>query len=380
MDICNKVHCTACGACLNVCPRHCVSYKQDVMGHFYPKIDIKQCIHCHACEKVCPANHPLVLNVPIKAFAAWHKNNDDYKSAASGGVATAFAQKIISDGGVVYGCAWTKKLGVEHIRIDTYDDIKLLRGSKYAQSKISATLFRSVKSDLKKNIKVLFVGTSCQVAGLKSFLKKDYDNLYLVDLICHGVPSSYFLRKHVKKIVGKVDDVDVSFRDDTGKCLTIRKDNQIVYRKHIWYQRYEDAYYACFDDGLTFRDSCFTCAYGTSKRVSDVTIGDFWGLSDDFQVDHRHGCSCILPISSKGMWLIQNSSLHLYERTVDEAVNGNSQLRSPCPKSNRIKIFRLLCGLLGFHLAYYLIYFDHLFFVLRCKAQFGTRLKNLFKR
>lgn len=212
--ICDKNKCTACGACLNICPKKCVYYKKDGVGHLYPVIDESKCIHCHACEKVCQVLHPLELEKPKTAYAGWHQDVEEYKSSTSGGAATAFAQKIISEGGVVYGCAWSKDLDVEHIRIDTLHDICRLKGSKYVQSKISNNILAQVKRDLKSDLKVLFIGTPCQIAGLKSYLRKDYDNLFLADLICHGVPPVSLLKKHVKRIAGTLKNVQVSFRDE----------------------------------------------------------------------------------------------------------------------------------------------------------------------
>lgn len=377
--ICDIKKCTACGACLNACPKQCISYKKNYLGHLYPTINRKKCINCHICSKVCQVNHPWPLNAPLTSFAGIHKNLKDYKSSTSGGAATAFAQKIISEGGVVYGCAWNTNLTVEHIRLDDLDDVERLKGSKYVQSKISSTLLIKLKEDLKLGRKVLFIGTPCQIAGVKSFLRKDYDNLFLVDLICHGVPPLDLLQKHVRHIVGTLENVKVSFRDENGMCLTVKRNGNVLYKKHLWLERYQDSYYNSFIDGYIYRDSCFTCRYATAKRVSDITIGDFWGLKDDFKVKHEYGCSCILPITDKGMKLVKTSSLNIYERTIQEAVLGNSQLRAPFKRNDRIIVFRFLKRCVGFKLAYIITNFDHLLFIFRCKIKLGTRIKNIFK-
>lgn len=376
-NICKLDKCTACGACLNACPRKCISYRHDKLGHLYPVIDGRKCIECHACERVCQVNHPLELHKPLTAFAGMHKNQDDYKTSTSGGAATAFAQKIISENGVVYGAAWTEGLGVEHIRVDSLNDIYKLQGSKYVQSRITSTLFESVRKDLKAHVKVLFIGTPCQVGGLKSYLRKEYDNLFLVDIVCHGVPSVRLFQKHIRNVAGSLDkDIHISFRDSDGYSLVVTKKQMVIYKKRLWIERYEDAYFNSFIDGYTFRDSCYTCRYATQKRVSDVTIGDFWGIGTDFVISHDFGCSCVLPITEKGMWLVRNSPLNVYERSVKEAVDGNSQLRHHYERNRRINFFRLLNSFFGFNLAYIMTNMDHLLFVMRCKLQLGTRIKK----
>lgn len=378
--ICDKNKCTACGACLNICPQKCVYYKKDGVGHLYPVIDDSKCIHCHACEKVCQVIHPLELEKPKTAYVGWHQDVEEYKSSTSGGAATAFAQKIISEGGVVYGCAWGKDLDVEHVRIDTLHDIYRLKGSKYVQSKISNNILTQVKRDLKSDLKVLFIGTPCQIAGLKSYLRKDYDNLFLADLICHGVPPVSLLKKHVKRIAGTLKNVQVSFRDEKGMSLKITRAGHVIYNKHLWLERYQDSYYNSFIDGYIYRDSCFTCLYASSNRISDVTIGDFWGLGDDFKIKHDYGCSCILPITDKGLQLVREAHLDIYERSVEEAVRGNSQLRSPFARNRRINLFRFLIVFSGFRLAYFITNFDYLWTVFRCKMKIGTRIKKMIGR
>ena len=361
-EICNSSICTGCAACMNRCPKHCINMREDnKLGHLYPQIDNDKCIDCGACVKVCPANHALELRTPITAYAGWDKSEKECISSTSGGAASAFARYIIRQGGVVYGCAILPGIQVSHVRIDSLSDIGKLKGSKYVQSTIGM-IYKNVREDLRKGKKVLFIGTPCQVAGVRSFIVKDMvENLYTVDLICHGTPPLAYLRKHIlKKTNGTVPD-EIFFRKGAYLLLLLLGGKEI-YRSSLFEQRYQDTYYNTFFDGFSYRESCHTCRYAQPQRVSDVTIGDFWGLRADLPLEHPHGCSVLLPITEKGKELIEGirQEFNLYERTVEEAVNGNDQLRHPKEKDLRISMFMNLFPLLGIGIAYRLCIMDRI--------------------
>lgn len=362
MDIiCKAEQCTGCAACMNRCPKKCIEMHEDsIMGHLHPIIDHTKCVDCGACKKVCPVNSPLNLQKPLTAYAGWDKSESEYESSTSGGAASAFARYVIRQGGVVYGSAMMPGIEVRHIRIDTEYDIRLLKGSKYVQSTIG-DVYSKVREDLRQDRKVLFIGTPCQVAGVKSFIgERIAGNLYTVDLICHGTPSLAFLRRHIlKKTKGVVPD-EIFFRKGAYLLLLLLLGGKEIYRSSLFEQRYQDIYYNAFFDGFSYRDSCNTCRYAQPNRVSDVTIGDFWGLDEDFPLEHPHGCSVLLPTTEKGMVLIDGirSEFNLFERSVDEAVNGNEQLRNPKKKNFRIKVFRKILPLFGIDKSYRLCMFD----------------------
>ena len=361
-EICNTSICTGCAACMNRCPKQCINMREDnKLGHLYPQIDNDKCIDCGACVKVCPANHAIELRTPITAYAGWDKSEKEYISSTSGGAASAFARYIIRQGGVVYGCAILPGIQVSHVRIDSLSDIGKLKGSKYVQSTIGM-IYKNVREDLRKGKKVLFIGTPCQVAGVRSFIVKDMvENLYTVDLICHGTPPLAYLRKHIlKKTKGTVPD-EIFFRKGDYLLLLLLGGKEI-YRSSLFEQRYQDTYYNTFFDGFSYRESCHTCRYAQPQRVSDVTIGDFWGLRADLPLEHPHGCSVLLPITDKGKELIEGirQEFNLYERTVEEAVNGNDQLRHPKEKDLRISMFMNLFPLLGIGIAYRLCIMDRI--------------------
>lgn len=358
--ICDTKQCTGCSACMNICPKQCIKMKaDDKLGHMQPTIDHDRCVDCGACQRVCPANHPLELHKPLRAYAGWDKNEDEYISSTSGGAASAFARFIIRQGGVVYGCAMLPNIEARHIRVDKIADISKLKGSKYVQSTIDK-IYNFVRNDLRQGRKVLFIGTPCQVAGVKSYVGEKYsEDLYTVDLICHGTPPLSFLQKHIlKKTNGIIPDT-ILFRKGAYLLLLLLREKEL-YRSSLFGQRYEDIYYNAFFDGFTYRDSCNTCRYAQPHRVSDVTIGDFWGLREDLPFPHPHGCSVLLPTTDKGMELLEGirDEFFLFERSVDEAVAGNDQLRHPKEADFRIKMFKRIQPAIGIEMAYRLCMID----------------------
>lgn len=357
MDIiCKADLCTGCAACMNRCPKQCIEMREDKrLGHLYPHINQDKCVDCGACQKVCPANSQPLLHKPRTAYAGWDKKDSEYTASTSGGAASAFARYIIRQGGVVYGCAMLPGIEVKHIRIDKLEDIVKLKGSKYVQSTIG-DIYIKVREDLRNGRKVLFVGTPCQVAGVKSYIgEKSGENLYTADLICHGVPPLAFLRKHILKKTKNVIPDEIFFRKGAYLLLLLLKGEEL-YRSSLFEHRYLDIYYNTFFDGFSYRDSCNTCRYAQPNRISDITIGDFWGLKDDLPLEHPHGCSVLLPITENGEEMIEGirSEFHLFERTVEEAVNGNDQLRRPKEQNWRISLFKKLAPIIGIGTAYYI--------------------------
>ena len=357
--ICEPNKCTGCGACMNRCARNCISMKEDkTLGHLYPTIDQKKCVDCGACVKVCPTINPMPLNAPLTAYAGWDKDDREYTSSTSGGAASAISRYIIGQGGVVYGCAMMPGVEVRHIRVDSLQDLCMLKGSKYVQSAMGSC-YHDIRRDLRDGRKVLFIGTPCQVAGVKSYVGKNDDGLYTVDLICHGVPPQSFLKRHVLKVTHGVMPDEIHFRKNCYMLLLLLR-GKVLYKYDLFGNRYKDTYYNTFFDGFSYRDSCYTCRYASPMRVSDLTIGDFWGLKGDLPLKHPHGCSVLLPTTSKGLEMVEGikKDFHLFERTVEEAVGGNDQLRRPMALSLRWKCFRALVPLVGIYPSYRLVVLD----------------------
>ena len=378
-QICDFRQCTGCGLCAARCPKQCITMRARRLGHVYPCIDQTRCIDCGLCKKSCPSLHVLERQRPLSAYAAWSKDSDDYKSSTSGGAASVFTQWVLKNGGVVYGCTVLPGAKISHVRIDNAEDASRLKGSKYVQSSIMEVL-PNIRQDVKSGLKVLFIGTPCQVAAVKGMFRQYPDNLILVDIICHGVPSNKlladYINKYLKIDIGKVTSVKFRLPDAFSLCI-YEKDKLLYKSGNLWTHRYEDLYYNTFIDGFTYRDSCFNCHYACPERISDITIGDFWGLgkdSDDSYIsEHKYGVSCILPITESGLALLDEVKEHLniYERPVQEAVNGNDQLRHPKAIDWRIKLFRRLCGFASVGLAYRLVMADKIA---------KNKIKKLIKR
>lgn len=191
--------CCGCAACVNICPKQCITMHSDKKGFFYPQVDVNLCVHCNLCEKVCPFINNAEFTPPIGVEAVRSKSMKDVKLSSSGAVCHELSRYFIEKEDVVYGAAWTDGFIVKHIRVSNKDDLERIRCSKYLQSHIGDT-FKMVKTDLTNEKNVLFIGTPCQVAGLKRYLRKDYQNLVTVDFVCHGVPSQVIFNRIIADI------------------------------------------------------------------------------------------------------------------------------------------------------------------------------------
>lgn len=337
--ICSKEKCVGCYSCINICPMRCIQMQEDIYGNIYPVIDESKCIGCKLCEKSCPANANIMESVPKKCFAGWAINDLDRKTSSSGGVASVITEYIVKNKGVVYGAVIDpKKLTVEHRRIDTEQEISKLKKSKYVHSYIK-DCYRQAEEDLNNGKKVLFTGTPCQIGGLKAFLKKDYNNLYTIDIICHGVPNQKYLLEYVKSF-GEIEDFDdYSFRDNSEYTFTLYNRGEV--KKKIYYR--ESEYIMGFLTNLIQRENCFSCKYAKVERVSDITLGDFWGIGkkEKFSYDTKNGVSVVLVNSSKGENLLNECEerLFLEQRQVVEAIDGNTQLRTTIERNNKMERF-----------------------------------------
>ena len=343
ISLCQENLCTGCWGCYDVCPKDAISMlPRSPMGDLHPVIDQKKCIECHLCEKVCPILNPPDSGQPQQSFASWANNSQIHIKSASGGIGSVLAKHFLNQGGVVYGCT-SDGVEIKHIRIADLEEYVRIQGSKYVQSSIDK-IYCLIKQDLMADRRVLFIGTPCQVAALRKYLKKDYERLLTVDLICHGVPSQHLFESHIRRIAGNKPVTTVKFRSEDGFCLNVLNGSQSIYKNYVWKDRYTDVYFTAFLKSYTFRESCYTCPYAKSERVSDITIGDFWGLDKDIikKYDIKDGISVILPITTKGNAIIEelNSEISLVARPVEEAVAGNSQLRHPSRKSFGCKMFR----------------------------------------
>lgn len=330
-QICPENSCTGCFACMNACPSNAISVGLNESGATVPVIDKRKCIKCGLCMKTCPSNFPVLLSEPEKCYAAQRPEKQEREMSASGGVASALAEFFISIGGCVFGAAVVENGHVAHICAETREDVDRLRNSKYVQSEVGYS-YSLVKEKLSLGKYVLFTGTPCQIAGLKRYLKKDYERLYCADLICHGVPPMRYLEEHYKQITGDASIDVVTFRDPKiGYCLKVSSGMKMIYAS----DRFHDLYFHAFFRALSCRENCYQCTYARPERCSDITLGDFWGIDRKTLTKITSGyISLVLVNSQKGEELIDRikGNITFEERDMNEAICGNAQLQHP---SNR---------------------------------------------
>ncbi len=299
---------------MSACPKDAIFVSYDEYGAAYPRIDSDKCIECGICRKICPANEKLPLKRAPHSYAAWSEYEPE---SSSGGIAAVMSKHVLSMGGAVYGAAVTERR-TKHIRVTEETELQKLRGSKYVQSDIGL-IYRDVKLDLEGSICVLFIGTPCQVAGLKAYLRRDYENLITVDLVCHGTPPHKYLEEHLdKQTKGNWDSY--SFRGRYDYVLTAYKDRKITYQK----SKNEDLYFHAFLKKIICRENCYNCFYARPERVSDITIGDFWGLDrSTLKEIYKGRISLVLPNTEKGTAFFEciKSQMVREKRTLEEALN-----------------------------------------------------------
>lgn len=334
--------CFGCSACMEICPKHCISMLPDDKGFLRPQIDISQCIGCKSCLRICQAEHPVERNsAPTTVFAAQIKDKDALKNSSSGGIAWLLSKTVIQQGGVVYGACFDDKMVVRHQRIATNDDLNKLQGSKYVQSDLSE-IYGPIKQDLNAGLLVLFIGTPCQVGAIKKIFNFKSERLLTCDLVCHSVPSPRLFADHIKiieKSFGK-KVVDYRFRDKTiGWSYNLHK---IIYNDgttsmhSYWNQCYKRLFFL----GLMARESCYHCPYSSISRVGDISLGDYWGInaiSDKFTEDI--GVNVVFLNSAKGTFSwnqIQDQCFYI-ETELKQALQKH--LVMPCEKTAQVDAF-----------------------------------------
>jgi len=337
---CEKDKCCGCTACCNICPKSAISMVEDYQGFLYPKIDKSLCIDCGLCTSVCQFAKPEIVNPSdtVYCYALKHKNIKIIEKSRSAGAFTAFSDYVLGNNGIVYGVAFDNNFFVRHQRASTTFQRDLFRESKYVQSFLGM-IFADIKKDLKENKLVLFSGTPCQCDGLRAYLLKcglKLDNLILMDLVCHGVPSpkmfSEYIEWNEKKYKSKI--VDFRFRDkkkyfwgDGIERLTFQNNKKV-------YQDYFTG--SCFD--LFIRPSCYNCKYTTVYRNSDISIADFWGVEKVCPsfFDRKNGCSLVILHTAKGNSLFNNIRSDVFAENVSYKYCLQPNLQHPRVKPNYI--------------------------------------------
>ena len=341
IDIVDKKDCTGCWGCVNICPKLCITMKIDKEGFDYPIVNESDCIKCKKCINICPVLHKQEKENKPVAYACFNKDEEIRKESSSGGVFTLLARNIIEDNGVVFGARFNASFDVEHNYIETLDEIKVFRGSKYVQSRIGYT-FTQVKEFLEDGRKVLFSGTPCQVGGLKSFLEKDYENLICIDIICHGVPSPMVWNKYKNEISNGRKITNINFRDKTygWKDYSFKmnfEDGTSYFEKGT-----ENKYIRGFIGDIYLRNSCYQCKFKTLHRQSDLTLADFWGIENiNTNMYYGKGTSFLIINSEKGNQILQRTQdqIEVEEVNLEKSIKYNMSAVSSSYRNTRRKYF-----------------------------------------
>lgn len=339
MEICGRDRCTACGACMNICPKDAISFGEDEKGFLYPVIS-DECIACEACQRVCPRNTGSLLNRDEPAvYAAFSKDKIIRRNSSSGGLFTEIAKNILRQNGVVFAARMSddcKK--VIYDSCNSEQVLSLFQGSKYVQSN-TGFIFRDVKRALREGKKVLFVGVPCQVDGLKKYLIVEYDNLFTIDIICHGVPSPKLWRDYCTKLEEENNSKirRVSFRYKKPNWTRFSLKVEFDGGKQIVNSKFDDPYLISFLKEISMRENCHSCEYTNTRRTGDITLADFWGYrSDNFKMrNNEKGISLVLVNNEKGKTLFYGvrDKVVFREKTMQEAMSGNRSLKQPWNKS-----------------------------------------------
>lgn len=355
----DKSKCCGCAACVQKCPKQCISMQLDDEGFYYPVADESVCIECGLCEKVCPELDRPMDREPIKCYAAKGRDDIIVEQSSSAGIFTLLAENVIKSGGVVFGARFDKNWDVEHAYTDVINGIGQFRSSKYVQSRIGNT-YTVAKVFLDQGRIVMYTGTPCQLAGLHKYLRRDYDNLISVDVICHGVPSPGIWRDYLRNAIspfGRKNSVSsfrysplserdatqikgISFRDkrlgwkkfsfvlQTSQGYSRSEENTVSssYKPLIQERHYRNLFLQGFLSNIILRQSCYSCPARKGRSGSDLLLGDYWGVKNFYpEFYSREGVSMALAYSEKGKKLIEKLDLDIIEISYNDT-KGNSNI------------------------------------------------------
>lgn len=361
----DKSKCCGCSACVQKCPKHCISLISDSEGFSYPIIDIDNCVDCGICEKVCPEINMSEEKKPLSVFAAINADTTVRQASSSGGVFTSLAKQILAMGGIVFGAKFTEEWQVKIDYTENEEGLSLFRGSKYVQALVGDSYIKC-ELYLKQGRKVLFSATPCIISGLNQFLNKKYDNLLTIDVACHGAPSpgvwQEYLKCTIKDACMKVDGIstelsflnamslikDVKFREKTLGWHKYRivfniavptGDGNRSFEQSFIHD--ENPYFKAFNNGVILRPSCYECKIKNACRSnSDLTLADFWGIECvDSTFDDNKGTSLVLVNSEKGYQAFKNANLITEKSSYSIAIQYNSGLRTGSYKHPNRKSF-----------------------------------------
>lgn len=336
--ICPEQLCVGCGACAQKCPENAISMEPDYEGFLRPQVN-NSCIYCGVCKKVCPQNSELLNYSLGDCYAVQYKDKSKLEFSSSGGVFAWLADYVLEAGGVICGAIFDDAMTVRHISTDNSSCVSWMQGSKYVQSQIG-NCFYDTKEYLDMGRLVLFSGTPCQIAGLKSYLGYDPENLITLDIVCSGVQSPLLFHEFIKDLERRKRSkvVDLKFRDkqycgcSNTTTIYLKKGEKI--KKQVIKNRKDVSYYVAFGQQKYLRKSCYGCRYNSILRVSDFTCGDYVGKNESIlMLDEKQGISILFVNSEKGKKIFssQKDRLRYIASSFDVLSEGNQMIYSSKP-------------------------------------------------
>ena len=327
-----KEQCTGCKMCEDICPKGAISFETDDQGFWYPKVS-DLCIECGLCVKKCPSLNKHLQNEELpKVYSAWSKNDNVRISSTSGGIFWEIASKFIMQGGVVVGSRYCDDWkSAKHVIVKNLDELSMIKGSKYFQSDTEG-IYSKVRKELEAGNKVLFCGTPCQISAIKAFLGREYKKLYCMDFICRSINSPKAFRAYIdeleKEYNSEVVEVHLKNKKNGWQSLASQVcfkngEESIRDKNEDWWVKgfiYNDLY---------TRESCYHCQYKVLPRLnSDITIGDFWGIQNQKNIDMFKGISVVLLNTQKGKEIFNdNKNAFIFNKhNIDEVLSGNPAL------------------------------------------------------
>lgn len=367
ISIKDKHKCCGCSACVQICPKKCIEFKEDEKGFSYPHVQLNLCIDCGLCEKVCPCLNQDSKRKPIKVFMAINPNESVRAQSSSGGVFSLFAEKIVDDGGVVFGVRFNDDWDVVHDCVENKEELGCFRGSKYVQSIIGESYIRAQRY-LKEGRKVLFSGTSCQVAGLKRFLGKEYENLLTIDVVCHGVPSPLVWREYLDLILrySKKEPCSIQQKNNKHALLEVSfREKSYGWKKFSFVAKvqpimdgvidqgaidapftlvheslYNNLFLQIFLKNLCLRPSCYSCPAKKGTCGSDITVADFWGINEFApEWDDDRGTSAVLVNTEKAMSYFDCLNVNKEETSYEKVFNCNRSIERSVKETKYTSLF-----------------------------------------
>lgn len=336
INIEDKKDCCGCNACGDICGHGAITFKTDMEGFWYPEVNQVKCVDCGLCEQVCPQLHALELKQndfeQPECHAVIHKNIEIRFDSTSGGLFTALAEIMYKAGGYVGGAIYNDDFSVRHFISNEKKDLEALRSSKYLQSDASG-FYKSVRTLLKQGEKVLVCGTPCQMAALRTFLHKDYDNLIIVDFICRGINSPKVFRKYLDYLEERFASKVVYFKAKNKELGWRQLTSKVVFaNKKVLYDTKDTSYFTIgyLRTGVFCRPSCYDCQFKGFPRMADISIADYWGAERavDKELDNDLGTSLAMLNSKKGKAFFERGKDSVTETKVsfDSILKGNPAL------------------------------------------------------